>query len=254
MGPIAMAKETAEKKLLKLIEQTEAQEASIAAAPSDDPREGEAAETLQAVQSVGVAGLRLPPFLQPLNAVFGFLRRAGSGEGPLLPRRFGLREFNMLLACAAAGAAIFLARDLRSGMALVHRGPVLPDLASAARREIRVNLPSVRDLNEYLARVSARNIFQPFQPKTRQAAETAADAPAGPDRKAEAREKASTLRLVGISWQDDPGSLTALIEDVNTSVTHFLRKGDEINGVTIKDILRDRVILTYEGETITVKM
>jgi type II secretory pathway component PulC len=39
-----------------------------------------------------------------------------------------------------------------------------------------------------------------------------------------------------------------MIEDTSVNKTYILNKGDSINGVLIKDIFKDRVILSYQGE------
>src|SRR3989441_11196075 len=56
------------------------------------------------------------------------------------------------------------------------------------------------------------------------------------------RERAKTLKLVGISWGPVP---VAMIEDTATRETSFLREQESINQIRIKAILRDRVIISY---------
>jgi len=58
------------------------------------------------------------------------------------------------------------------------------------------------------------------------------------------------LSLVGIAWSDDPD---AMIEDVNTQKIYFLKRGDSIEGIKVQTILRDRVILSYEGEEVELR-
>jgi hypothetical protein len=54
------------------------------------------------------------------------------------------------------------------------------------------------------------------------------------------------LILVGIFWGDEP---QVVIEHKGEKKTYFLKSGDIINKLTIDAVLRDRVILNYEGET-----
>jgi hypothetical protein len=58
------------------------------------------------------------------------------------------------------------------------------------------------------------------------------------------REKAKTLKLVGISWGPVP---VAMIEDTATRETVFVKERGVINQLRIKAIFRDRVVLTYAG-------
>ena len=48
------------------------------------------------------------------------------------------------------------------------------------------------------------------------------------------------LKLVGISWGDDP---TVMIEELSTHETHFLKTGQSVGPFTVKEILQDRVML-----------
>ena len=57
------------------------------------------------------------------------------------------------------------------------------------------------------------------------------------------REKAKTLKLVGVSWGETP---LAMIEDTAKRETSFLKAGQFINEIRVKAILKDRAILSYE--------
>lgn len=90
----------------------------------------------------------------------------------------------------------------------------------------------------YLEMVQRRNIFSPIALQE-------------PDKK-EVKEKdivqlAVGIKVVGISWGPEP---VAMIEDTAAKKTYFLKKGDTINQLKIKDILRDKVILSYKGKTL----
>ncbi len=51
--------------------------------------------------------------------------------------------------------------------------------------------------------------------------------------------------LAGIYQDDHP---EVMIEDKATKKTYFLKQGDEIKGIKVKAILKDRVILLYDGQ------
>jgi hypothetical protein len=53
------------------------------------------------------------------------------------------------------------------------------------------------------------------------------------------------LNLVGIYWGERP---EVMIEDTSAKKCYFLKQGDEIKGMKIQQILKDRVILEYQGK------
>lgn len=59
------------------------------------------------------------------------------------------------------------------------------------------------------------------------------------------QELTKDLSLVGIYWGTHP---EVMIEDTAGKKTYFLKKGEEIKGIKIKNILEDRVILRYGDE------
>jgi hypothetical protein len=58
------------------------------------------------------------------------------------------------------------------------------------------------------------------------------------------------LKLVGISWSDAPD---AIIEDASLKRVYFLKSGQMINGFQVKAILKDKVILGFQGEEIELR-
>lgn len=63
-------------------------------------------------------------------------------------------------------------------------------------------------------------------------------------------EATKNLKLVGISWSDNPD---AMIEDTQAKRTFFLKRGQNIGKMKIQAIFKDRVILSYEGEEVELK-
>lgn len=59
------------------------------------------------------------------------------------------------------------------------------------------------------------------------------------------QEAVKDLSLVGIYWGKRP---EVMIEDKTAKKTYFLKQGDEIKGIKIKEILKDRVTLEYLSE------
>ncbi len=230
-----MAKETAEQKLLKVIEvsgggDTPAPAPAGEIAPSAQSQEAQ--KTLESVKSVGVS---LPPFMQ------GIVTFIQGGHG------FGLREINKILPVCIALVTVFFVMDFRKGM-------------EGSKKEIRFAvpkttamlsdgiLPAFRNVSEYVTVINRRNIFHPLEKKlVEKKANTSSD-------KQHLVEKITDLKLVGISWLDSAESATAMIEDDKTSITHFLKVGDSVKGVRIHTIYADSVILSYGQETITMSL
>ena len=66
-----------------------------------------------------------------------------------------------------------------------------------------------------------------------------------PPRPSQLQSALTDLKLVGISWGDEP---TVMIEEQSTHQTHFLKTGHTIGPFTVHEILRDRVMLRAGGQ------
>ena len=104
----------------------------------------------------------------------------------------------------------------------------------------------LKKLSYYLEEVRTRDIFNPL-PKIIEA-----DGVGGRKRKVSAKiaEAAKDLKLTGISWSDDPD---VFIEDIKSKRVYFLKKGEMIGKIKIEAIFRDKVVLSYEGEELTLR-
>ena len=58
------------------------------------------------------------------------------------------------------------------------------------------------------------------------------------------------LKLVGISWSNDPD---AIIEDTKDTKTFFVKTGQKIGEVKVQAIFKDKVVLSYQGEETELK-
>ena len=242
-----MAKETAEKKLLKLIETTQAQEAVVAnpaasapaTAPSVSPNEAQ--KVLDSVKGPGIPKLNLPPFLSPILSMF-----KGGGATLSAPGAFGLKDINKILLVGIVLVSGFLILSFLSGWNNINKGfnfPVqqMPDNTEAYA-------PSFRDVKEYVGAIARRNIFQPFELKQAQK-ESAVESVLAP-----INERTKDLRLVGISWLDTPESASAMIENTQSGVTYFLKSGEQINNVTVKQIFADSILISFGTEEMEMRL
>ena len=95
-----------------------------------------------------------------------------------------------------------------------------------------------RPFLHYLEMVWRRNIFSPI---------TLDEAENPEVQKKQLQEMVNDLGLVGISWGEEH---VAMIEDKKAQKTYFLKKGDKINNLKIENILKEKVILSFEGKEI----
>ena len=105
-------------------------------------------------------------------------------------------------------------------------------------------LASLRPLADYVREVEKRDLFHPVPPPKPKEPEPKAALvkPPGPTSLEILREKATALKLVGISWGETP---IAMIEDTTKRETSFFKAGQFINEIQVKAILKDRAVLSY---------
>ncbi len=233
-------KETAEQKLLKIIE---AQGGAASAAPASSPASPEANVAQQVADSVKSSGLpSLPPFIQSLGNIF----KLGASSKNLAVH-FGMREVNYLLLLAVMMVGTVLALNVFSGMRLLKKRVSF----SAARGGVNALgnfIPPVIEISQYLDNFRRRNIFKPFEKlEVKESALT-------PEASTGLSAKTKDLKLVGVSWLDSAESASVMIEETTSGNTYFLTTGEKIRDVTIKTIYADSVILSYQGEEIALHL
>lgn len=244
-----MSKETAEKKLLRLIEKTDAEEAAkqpSTAALSPEPV-SEAQKVLASVQGKKEAvkgfSLTLPPFLENVVAF------AQSPQKLLAAvKAFGVKEVNVVLFVAIIGILIVYGMNFRTELLASKEEVSFQGSDALAGTPAQPPL-TFRDIADYLSTVARRNIFHPFEKKVVEEKDLGV-----PQESKNIALKMQAYKLVGISWLENPGSATVMFEEVQTQVTHFVRQGEDIDGITVDQIFPDQVILRYQGETMTISL
>ncbi len=63
-------------------------------------------------------------------------------------------------------------------------------------------------------------------------------------------EAAGNLKLVGISWSNDPD---AMIEDSKAVRTFFVKRGQMVGEAKVSAIFKDKVVLSYDGEEVELR-
>ena len=96
----------------------------------------------------------------------------------------------------------------------------------------------------YLEKTRERDIFKMGQKKT------AAEAISAKGPSQMIIEATQYLKLVGISWSEDPD---VMIENTKIQRTYFLKKGQSIENVKLEAVFKDKVILSYRGEEVELK-
>lgn len=233
-----MAKETAEQKLLKIIESTDAQ--SKGAASGASSADSAAQAVANSVKGTGMS-FSIPPVF---GSLFSFFKKDGSQ--PALA--FGLKEFNQAVILVVLLVFVLFVMDLSRGLRSSSRN------LNFSMPQQTVNLaeniiPQPAQIEEYLEIVSRRNIFQPFEKKEEDAVVVLA-----PKETRRVVERTKDLKLVGVSWLDTADSASALIENTQSGMTYFLRTGDKVNEVIVKQIFADSIIVSYEGEEIKLNL
>lgn len=99
--------------------------------------------------------------------------------------------------------------------------------------------PKKAPFNYFAEQVGSRNIFSPVVKEEAQAQTPIIEE--GP----KLEEVKSQLNLLGVVWGANP---QAIIEDKKAQKTHFLNKGEQFEGIEVKDILENKVILIYKGQ------
>lgn len=221
------AKETAEEQLLRMIEGPGGPRSARAPQRGFSPR--------QLVQRIRARSSVLWPFAPAGQAnqdqTDGFLRRMHVAE------RF--------LWVVLAGLGVYLAADL---VLIKRRLPAVamratPEAGSHSSSQPVMAEDQLKPLAEYREAIMARN---PFGSATKGAGESAG----GQGSKGKLAELTASLSVVGINRGAVP---EALIEDAGAQRTHFVKVGDQVNGLTVKSIDQRGVTLTYEDEELTLQ-
>ncbi|HQP91089.1 MAG TPA: type II secretion system protein N [Candidatus Omnitrophota bacterium] len=157
------------------------------------------------------------------------------------------RTGNILLFSICAVATIYFALDFILG---APRANAISQIQTSAKKIDMgdLSLEELAPLSIFTQEISQRNIFAlpeaevktavtQSAEQTQTTAEVAADATAD-------------LKLVGIIWSDIP---QAMIEDSKEQRTHLVSRGNTIKDARVKEILKDRVILSYDSQDVELR-
>lgn len=149
---------------------------------------------------------------------------------------FSLKTINRVLVVASFMSTAYLIFDFvkaRPDVNQIYRSDVLQQKVKEAKPASRVQ---ILNLSDYLSEINKRDIFHFIPVKKEAAIPTARETMVS---------LVANLKLVGIIWGRSP---QAMIEDRLENKTLLLNQGENIRELKIKQILRDRVILSYEDQ------
>ena len=235
---------TPEEQLLKLIEQAEVGD------EKSKHTDAKGASTASAPAQAKLGAPKLPSAEKILSAVSFF--RAGKFQvgGDFFARlrqALSVKWANRILLLMIVASVIYLLNDLSFFKPREERYLAPASTADAVTTVAEEALKLVpRELAYYKDPALKRNPF--MSPGAEPAVDTKGDTqqslvPSSPQGKI--AEILQGWKLVGISWGDKP---LAMVEDSSSGRTYFLRQGQEINGVKVQAISKEKVTLTYEGE------
>lgn len=86
-----------------------------------------------------------------------------------------------------------------------------------------------------------RNIFKPDSVKKEE------------EKKDEGHVSLADYRLVGISQSSDPKEVYAMIKNVKTNITFFLKKEEKLDGMELVQIFENRILLKVRGKEVELR-
>jgi len=116
---------------------------------------------------------------------------------------------------------------LNNGFIKVLKGLDVEEAASSGKSSYELNI------NDIIRQAAKRNIF------------TLLPSAAQPQGAVDPAAAVSNFKLVGIMWSENP---QVMIEDVKMQKTYLLNAGERMGDFTIKNIFREKVIITKDSQ------
>lgn len=185
-----------------------------------------------------------------LKGRISFLKEKLS-QGPIqIPSfSFSLRGLNTVLQICIVILVIYLGISIKMEFSKLVRKDWDKSIEDegAFSREIEAVASLLRPENFYLDKAKTRNLFDFADEEQKEQVAFKEDEKKGPSK---LEELTKGLKLVGISWSQDPD---AIIEDEGSQKTYFVKTGSNINEVKVQAIHKDRVILHYGSDEVELR-
>ena len=161
--------------------------------------------------------------------------RALSIALPIPLKEFNTRVLNPILIIILVGLILYFAYDLFYTSYCAKEVDIFAENGKIPKIESDQDIPEIKPYSYYSSIIEGRNVFLPQQIEI----ETVITGPT-------VEEISANLSLIGIIAGERP---QAIIEDKKSGKSHFLYKGGLVGKAKIVDILKDSVIMGYQGET-----
>jgi len=165
-----------------------------------------------------------------LGRIFGARKNVG----------LDLKVVNLCLVLAIALLGFYLATNVSASVKEIAQAHV--DGGNLARTRLAKESAVLKESDFYLESIRERDIFRMGPKKAADKIDEVVSSAAV--------EATRFLKLVGISWSDNPD---AIIEDERTKQTYFVKKGGMVGDVRVQSVFRDKVILQVGQEAIELR-
>lgn len=161
---------------------------------------------------------------------------------------FGLHEANKLARVVLILLIAFAVINAAYEMRISQKDPLSGlDVPQRKITDISIDEPTIG--SSFLQNSDARNIFLPFSKREEVKAESQKNSSSS-----QLVEMTKNLKLTGISYNpEDPKKAYCMIEDLQKSLTTFLRIGDQISGMKVAKINEESVELQHDDEKIEIR-
>ena len=181
--------------------------------------------------------------LRALNELI-FLVKQGSqktfqklGKGEILLSGPNISFLKKALAVILSVMVIYVIFDF-IGVTLIKKGEVVLPIGEVIPK--KAPIARLSTLSYYLGEMAGKDIFNPQRIALAKKNEEALSS----------GSTSTEFKLAGVDWTEEP---VALIEDVQTQKTHFVKKGEFVKGLKVIEISRNSVKLQYENKIIELK-
>ena len=224
--------------------------------PSSTPEK----QLLKLIEEPESAGLKQSRTLRRSIGFFSFGAIKGrilffkeKTKGYLAPKKgpISIKGINKILAFCTFILVIYLLADVVGSITTLDETSALTvDFTPpGARDEIGPEVTSLLKKGPYYSeKVRSRDIFK-FAARAPKVSKESSKAPSKKTEKkiSEIVELVKDLKLVGISWSDDPD---IMIEDTKDNMTYFLKRGQTIKKMKVVGVFKDKIILRYKEEEV----
>jgi hypothetical protein len=159
------------------------------------------------------------------------------------------KAMNIALLGLGGCVTFFLVADFIAGLP---RADALARLEEAAKTASigDISIERIPPLEVFLQEITQRNVFALVPSPAPVEPQVAAQAALAAQTSQILQDAVKSLRVVGILWSETP---QAILEEVADGRTHLVNRGNTIKQVRVKDILKDRVILSYDNKDVEIR-